>query len=381
MSDGTSATRAGMPTAELDRTRWNEMAAGTSFYVSWPWLAGLERAGLGRGRLVSTRDGAAAAPVYAFAAAPANSRYDLARFAEGTGTDPALWRPQYLVGSIAGYGNGLLVDPRLHGAARDAAVGELARTIDRATADHPAAISYLDAGEAALLLGGLPTWQPVFADVEVVVPVPANGFDAWLAALPGSRRSVVRRDLRAVAGKLETVDVREAPPRTASLIMQVQRHHGEPAEIPALERFLARCGWMAETGVPMPTFVSVDPGGEPVAVSLGCVWGERLYVRAVGLDYAAIADGSDYFHVLVYEPLKYAIEHGLRGLHLGIGGLRTKLLRGGVANPLWTLLRPPAGVATHHLTTIGDDALRALRTELGRLLGPTDGQDWRVGQL
>jgi hypothetical protein len=354
------------------------MTAHASFYVSWPWLAGLERAGLARGRLISTRDGAAAVPVYEYAGAPPNGRYDLARFAAPTGTDPALWHPQFLVGAIGGYGNGLLVDPGCRGAERDAALGELARSIDRATAGYSAAISYAEAAEAAALHSCLPAWQPVFGDVEVVIPVHPDGFEAWVNTLPSSRRSVVRRDLAHDHGAVVTSDVRHAPAQTVSLILQVQRRHGEYATDQTLAWFLARCAWIADLGVPAPLFASYGEHGVLLAVSLAFVWGDTLYLRAVGLDYARIAGGSDYFQVLIYEPLRFAVRHGLRRVHLGIGGLRTKLLRGGTAKPLWTLLRLPTGVAAARLAETSDAALASLRTDLGRLLGPTDEPEWRL---
>jgi hypothetical protein len=355
------------------------MTAGSTFYVSWPWLAGLERAGIGRGRLISTRDRMAAVPVYEFAGAVPNGRYDLSRFAAPTGTDPARWRPQFLIGAIAGYGNGLLVDPGCHGAARDAAIEDLAWSVDRATDSHSAAISYADADDAALLHRFLPAWQPLFADVEVVIPVHPGGFEAWFDMLPSSRRSVVRRDLALDHGALETLDVRHAPPQTVSLIRQVQQRHGESASEQALTQFLTRCAWIADLGVSAPLFVSRDEYGALLGISIAFVWGDTLYLRAVGLDYPRIAGQSDYFQILIYEPLRFASTHGLRRVHLGIGGLRTKLLRGGLAKPLWTLVRLPAGVPAARLVESTDDSLVRLRTGLGRLLGPTDEPAWRLG--
>jgi hypothetical protein len=74
-------------------------------------------------------------------------------------------------------------------------------------------------------------------------------------------------------------------------------------------------------------------------------WRDELFARVVGFDYEKMGDDRLYANLVFYEPIRYAIDEGIRRLHLGAGSLETKLLRGGELAPLWSLVCPPADVA------------------------------------
>jgi hypothetical protein len=79
-------------------------------------------------------------------------------------------------------------------------------------------------------------------------------------------------------------------------------------------------------------------GADLVAFMLAYRHHTALTVRVVGLDYERIGEHAEYFTVLIYEPVRYALQHGITVLDLGLEGYRHKLQRGARLVPLWTVL-------------------------------------------
>ena len=74
-----------------------------------------------------------------------------------------------------------------------------------------------------------------------------------------------------------------------------------------------------------------------------------LAVRAAGFAYERLRGAAEYFNLIYYRPIRWAYEHGVRQIHLGIGSLHTKTLRGGRLAPLWVV---PVGWSWADVTAI-----------------------------
>src|SRR5919202_5103774 len=78
-------------------------------------------------------------------------------------------------------------------------------------------------------------------------------------------------------------------------------------------------------------------GAELVAFSLNYRWRDELLSRLVGLDYEHEGSRNAYGELLVYSPLSYCYEEGLRSIHLGAASLSGKCRRGARVRPLWAV--------------------------------------------
>ncbi|MFH8724892.1 GNAT family N-acetyltransferase [Streptomyces termitum] len=271
---------------------------------------------------------------------------------------------QVLAGSRTGYDNRVLLDPALDGADRTALLSALCdRLLDRAEERGAGHVSWWYLPEAAArelaTLPGVATTAAPCLPTAVLRPR-GDGLDAHVAALPASRRSLVRRDLKRLAAagyRSRTVPADPAALETyAPLVVQVQVRHGEELTEEGAVRYLRRClslGGPAAEGAGTPDDVVVtevlDPTGRPVAFALGIVHGRGLHMRVFGCDYDGGHGGhGEYFEATVYGPLRHALERGLDEVHLGVTSYRAKSLRGAELRPRQTLFmsrsdrRPPA---------------------------------------
>jgi hypothetical protein len=167
--------------------------------------------------------------------------------------------------------------------------------------------------------------------------ISGGDLDACTAALSHSRRSVIRRDLRA----LETFGIRgssnaaaEVIDEAAPLITKVKERHGI-SEHPRLVAMRLHAWAGASLGRRL-AFVVRAPDGTCLAVSFGCHHGASLEMYEIGL-----ADSDNrhlaYVEALIYAPLRFAAANGCRILQLGLGSSRPKMLRGASTMPVWAV--------------------------------------------
>ncbi|WP_328940809.1 GNAT family N-acetyltransferase [Streptomyces sp. NBC_00250] len=249
---------------------------------------------------------------------------------------------QVLAGSRTGYDNRLLIGPGLSEGDRGRLLTALCdRLLDRAEERGAGHVSwwYLPEDEARALaaLPGFATVATPCLPTAVVRPRGAD-FAEHVAALPGSRRSLVRRDLkRLAAAGYRSRSVAADPAdlvRYAPLVVQVQARHGEELSEEGAIRYLRRClsiGGGAEGAASEDVVITevLDAEDRPAAFALGIVHGRTLHMRVFGCDYAAGHGASgEYFEATVYGPLRLALERGLDAVHLGVTSYRAKSLRG-----------------------------------------------------
>ncbi|MET9726940.1 GNAT family N-acetyltransferase [Streptomyces zaomyceticus] len=279
---------------------------------------------------------------------------------------------QVLAGSRTGYDNRLLLSPGLSGADRGRLLTALCeRLLERAEERGAGHVSwwYLPEDEAETLaaLPGFATVATPCLPTAVVRPRGAS-LDEHVAALPSSRRSLVRRDLKRLAGGGYRSRSVVADPsdleRYAPLVVQVQARHGEELSEEGAVRYLRRClsigGGEGAAADDVVITEVLDGRDRPAAFALGIVHGGTLHMRVFGCDYAGGHGSSgEYFEATVYGPLRLALERGLDTVHLGVTSYRAKSLRGAELHARRTLFmsrsdrRPP--VPAPDWGFLGDD--------------------------
>jgi hypothetical protein len=178
-----------------------------------------------------------------------------------------------------------------------------------------------------------------------VLPVPADGFSAYLAALPPKRRAEAGRELRRLddAG----VRVRQLGPdeltdeptlaRIAALRAQMQHKYRGKAddqrELAKLRPLLADvCGGQA-------IIFAAEANDALIGFSLFCPHGDSWYCLAAGYDYADPRSRFCYFATAFYGPVPVAAAAGVRSLAFGQGSAGAKKSRGCVGLPLTGWIR------------------------------------------
>ncbi|MFD8751687.1 GNAT family N-acetyltransferase [Kitasatospora sp. NPDC059577] len=337
-------TLAAVPAAD-----WATVAAGGGLYASHAWLTLVEQETPGRCHYLLAHDGAGPAgalPVYLTAREP-NPYYDPGSVfrAAAPGRDGRYC----LAGSRSGYRNRILLADRLTEPQRRATVAAL---LDRLAAlaaaqgQEHAYLLYLDAPGLQQVGGYAEDVEPVLSySGDAWLDAPGSGFEDYLAALTATRRKTTRKELRRFAERgLDTV--RLDPSGRPGLIARFARlgneKYGiEEDEARLRDRFERQSAALDGNGV---LFVC-RRGPTAVGMALAYRWGEWLYLRASGFDHDAAAGAYPYFNVVIYEPLRYCYEAGLRGLHLGSGSHDAKAARGARIGPLASVALPAAGTA------------------------------------
>ncbi|GGZ70816.1 GNAT family N-acetyltransferase [Streptomyces echinoruber] len=171
-----------------------------------------------------------------------------------------------------------------------------------------------------------------------VLRLPPGGSDTeFLARLSRSARRTVLKDRREVAEAGLRSQVRPAAELTAEaagLVAAVRRRHGE-VDHPRLVR-LRLAQWAADPGGERVAFAVSGPA-EYLAITFGCVAGNRLEVYETGL-----SDDSDSRHVayvqsLVHAPIAFALERGITEIDLGLDAETPKTRRGATLSPVWAV--------------------------------------------
>jgi predicted N-acyltransferase len=319
---------------------WNTLVPDSppGFYLCHEWLTSL-RGGKGYADLTwSIHDErqrvVGLLPVYTTPKPQHYALYDLhALFGAAGGTD---WGPQTLLGSRSGYANVPLIQaPEVLPAWLDAALDATERTECAS-----GAIAYLDRATAAAVHELAPTLPVLLTGFRCQISLLGKDFDDYLAGLSHRRRQTVHRELRLFerggntirVGRLDAGDSDTLAP----LLANVQHRHGSTVEVDEVAGYLRSC---AEPGLRERTALfTCHHGDDVVAFMLAYRHSTALTVRVVGLDYDRIGQHAEYFTTLIYEPVRYALRHGLTALDLGAEGYRHKLQRGGQLIPLWTVL-------------------------------------------
>lgn len=189
------------------------------------------------------------------------------------------------------------------------------------------------------------------------LPIPAGGFDQFLAEMSKHRRRRVRLERRALAEA--GVEVHLEPltkalaPRLGELDSNLLKKYGNPA---SPEHSAGLLTWIAE--------VMGDDAMVSVARQNGSIIGFGMVLRSrargeehwfghrAGFDYDAQGKLPLYYDVLYYRVLDAAAQAGVSVLHAGIGSVDAKLARGCLASEERSfLLRLPRTKPAREMTT------------------------------
>jgi uncharacterized protein len=177
---------------------------------------------------------------------------------------------------------------------------------------------------------------PILLGADTVISVPDGGFEAYLQSLPtGKRRAGVRREERRFTEAGLTVERRtlaEAWRECAPLLARLQSKYGgsgDPDTWSAVLESMSR-------NLPGSVVFLARFDGRATGFSLAYPFAGTLAVRAAGFDHAAApAQAAQYFNLVLYQPVRYAVEHGLRAVHLGRDAYAAKVGRGAEVSLLW----------------------------------------------
>jgi uncharacterized protein len=311
---------------------WNALSGTDSFYLSHDWLRFAAR-GTDARYLTVSADGdlLGALPLYS-TADESNSDYRVdnvlgGRFAGLT----------TLAGTRRGYVNELLLHPELDERRADAVLEVMVAAV-RA---EGAALLYLTTSAAAALMRVDSGLRPLLLNADTSISVPDGGFAAYLGGLGSRRAYTVRKEMRIFheAGyETAVVSLGDVWHEAGPLVASVQRRYGHDESAEEARRSLQA---QAETLGQYSVVFTARREGTLVALSVCYVWRDTLHARMVGFDYDALCDAREYFALLFYEPLRWAVENGLRQIHLGRESYLAKLLRGARARPLWAIAPVP----------------------------------------
>ncbi|AJM77192.1 GNAT family N-acetyltransferase [Rathayibacter toxicus] len=284
---------------------------------------------------------------HSFPRAPTNLVYNARSVLRGALRDHQLrdesWTSQLLLGGRNGQRNGFYVASTKASERRQI----LRLLIDESfrLEASSAAFLYLDEESAAEILSINDDCVPVPAEPDSYIRLREPSLESYLTDLSSKQRYDVTRDLRRAGGYPASHRVQPDDAARiaiyAELAASTQHRHGLPADPGRLANYIARC---AGAGAEAIAFYVGDESS-PAAFSLAVVYGDTLWVRMVGMEYGPVGDTSGaYAGVLIYGPVKWAAERGLANINVG-GGVRDfKRRRGAIAEPRWSLIRPPKGI-------------------------------------
>ncbi|MGI8666660.1 MAG: GNAT family N-acetyltransferase [Jatrophihabitans sp.] len=351
------------------------LSALAGIYQSRGWLAAMERMSPVATRYLVASEGdrlLGLLPVYLLELAAAG--HYRPRLAFGNSDEPA--GPIAVLGGRAGYTTGWMLgaEPGRRASVLAALLTEAAALAAGSGAELITA-QYLPAAEAALLCqtGWADPAEVIAHSALAQLELPGTGFADYLATLPSSHRSTVRRDLARFARSGFTLSygrLSEALSYGPELLAAVAAKHGGQPDVDRMRRAMVE---QAAGLDEVSTVVTAAPaGGRPAAFSLSYTQADTLFVRLAGLDHARAEASGAYFVTTYYEPIRLAYQLGLRRVHVGIASYRPKVLRGAALAPLYGILRRSDGAAIDPgwRRAVPGWLMSSLRAELGALTPP-----------
>ncbi|MEU8571325.1 GNAT family N-acetyltransferase [Streptomyces pathocidini] len=331
--------------SEIDESELAPLTQGRSFYVSGPWLRAYESLRTPDVVYVTHRDdmGRLDGLLPLYRQRPDTlAPYDaFGTYLRGAGEfAEADWSPSLVLGQSAAYCNEFLIVADAGPGAESSVVADLLRAAEeqRMRWGVPAAsVLYLNR-EGARQLAAVPgTPQPFICDVECEIDVEWDSWDGYIQYLHslGRKRSAsARRETEEFQGAGYTV----SPARLGGLLEEsnrlftkLQDKYGDRTTMAERAHYLKILA--AEADSHSRLFV-LRRDEEILGISLAFLWGDTVYMRQLGLDYERLTGAAEYFNLTIYEPIRFAIDHGYRRVHLGRASYDAKMFRGAKVRPL-----------------------------------------------
>lgn len=165
-------------------------------------------------------------------------------------------------------------------------------------------------------------------DARSRIEIRWSSFDDYLQALRSNHRAAIRKELRALAANDLRSEVVEGPmlpaisDDLAQLSARLMERYGFAFDLERERLSYATIYRHLESAT---TAFVVRHDENIVAFCLFHRLGDRLAGGMSGQDYA-----YDYVHFVstYYEPLRYAIDHGIKSIDYGVGSYQSKTMRG-----------------------------------------------------
>ncbi|ORT57361.1 GNAT family N-acetyltransferase [Streptomyces sp. CB03238] len=167
-------------------------------------------------------------------------------------------------------------------------------------------------------------------------------YDAFLASMPRDRRYRFRSEPRALetAGlRLETVRLDDTVERVTELEVATARKYGGTPRPDALLATRRAMAGLLGHAIRVPAVRR--PDGTIIACGLHLADGQAYYALVYGCDYGDPERSTSYQCVNFYDPLRYALDNGIRRVRMGFEAFAPKLLRGARLVPRETWLWVP----------------------------------------
>jgi uncharacterized protein len=325
--------------SDIPAAEWNSLTADT-LYNCHRWLAFVERDTNADCRYVTVKRGGelmAAIPVYRVRKEE-NDFYDPRNLVDGR------WGVKHLiVGTRRGYVNTFPINDGLIYDERRRILATLLGEVEREAAGDGALLLYMPGTTADELASIRPGVAPLLTSMDACLTLRGSGFDDYLSGLHKQARTNVRREIAAYqAADVITGFARigECCDEAAPLLQQLQERYGHGGDEKAYRRMLRG---QAEILDDMSLVITARRGGRLIGFALFYLWGNTMYLRMAGFDYAMLDDAFEYFNLAFYLPIKWAYEHGFSQLHLGRESYDAKVRRGARLRPLLSAGLPAMG--------------------------------------
>ncbi|MER5728406.1 GNAT family N-acetyltransferase [Streptomyces sp. NPDC002138] len=324
---------------EVPVAEWEHLARPAGLYLSHRWLAGEEKdpTATRAYALVRDLDGAllAAAPLSLVHEEPNDS------YQPETVLPPHL-RPRVIAGARRGYHNTPLTAPGLDPGRRDACLTRLRDAVRRFAEHHGTTHwwPYLTTGATALLAPLYPD-PALHLEDDALIPLPGTGIDDYVSCLRRQRRSGIRserRDFAASGLEVRRQSLADCFEDAGFLLAGHQQDHGHDRDgVDAMTGLLERQA-MAMGGE--ARVIAAYDGHRMIGFCLYYHYGSTTWIRASAHDRHHPAPHL-YFNLTYYLPIEDAYVHGTTALHVGMGTIRAKRLRGAAVSGLHALVDPP----------------------------------------
>lgn len=349
---------------------WLSFDPEAGFYHSRPWLEFVERtAGRAAAYAWATGQDRTLGVLPVYEPARPGSGYALADLG---GADSASG-PVAVCGNRRGYRNEILASSlpvaSETGRAALAGLAASAREICDQKGWSNLAFPYLSYAYATVLRQELPQAIPLLGYLDANIDIAGRSFDEYVRGLGGKKADVVWNEIRRFerAGYASAVEpLTDCWDEVGPLVANVQERYGHDTTAEECRQDLRA---MSEQFAGHDLVFTARRGGKLIAAAVFFHWNDTLAGRVVGFDYASLADAMEYFNLYFYQPIRYACEHGVTRILLGLGSERTKQLRGAQLSGLWTLAVGPAVTAGLGDWRARNEAMRERLTKSARVNG------------
>jgi hypothetical protein len=249
--------------------------------------------------------------------------------------------PVLVCGAARGYTSRLLVRVGVDAATRKAvltcvvaAARELGRRMDAKLVMY----GFLPTQDARELMAVDPNLWAVFNEAECVLG-PFDSFESYLAAFSSKRRHAVNHDLRRLAAaglRMERKQLRDVLETVCELVTHHETKFDGQVTLEDIRKHVTAYLEFGDRVV----MTCAYQGDSMLGVACNIVHGDTISSRFYGEHPSAPRSAALYFNCVCYEPVRAAVELGAHMLHLGIGTVDAKVLRGSHLVPLWMVLDP-----------------------------------------